>query len=229
MPSKTVARNEWREGRRRSARAAIVEAAWGLAREAGLAGVSMRDLATRAGITTPTLYAYFESKNDIYDAMFEVAAAECAERMAAAFTDPEDPVEALAAGTQRFVEFCTEDVARYQLLFQRTIPGFEPSERSYSHAVAALDGLKRHLAAIGITDPGRVDLWTALTTGLVDQQVANDPGGDRWVRLVDEAVAMFLAHCRNDADPARAGRGQRGSSAAKRGARMTRTTSKAGT
>ena len=32
-------------------------------------------------------------------------------------------------------------------------------------------------------------------TGLVDQQISNDPGGDRWTRLVDDVVRMFLTHC----------------------------------
>lgn len=35
-------------------------------------------------------------------------------------------------------------------------------------------------------------------TGLVDQQISNDPGGDRWTRLIDDVVAMFLAHCVNE-------------------------------
>ena len=48
----------------------------------------------------------------------------------------------------------------------------------------------------GIHDPQHVDMWTALVTGLVDQQVSNDPGGDRWTRLIDESIDMFLAHCR---------------------------------
>jgi hypothetical protein len=39
-----------------------------------------------------------------------------------------------------------------------------------------------------------LDLWTALTSGLVWQQIANEPGGDRWARLVDDVVDMFLAH-----------------------------------
>ena len=47
----------------------------------------------------------------------------------------------------------------------------------------------------GVRNPAHCDIWTALMTGLVDQQIANDPGGDRWSRLVDEVVAMFLAHC----------------------------------
>jgi hypothetical protein len=30
-------------------------------------------------------------------------------------------------------------------------------------------------------------------SGLTHQQVANDPGGDRWVRLSRQAVEMYLA------------------------------------
>ena len=62
----------------------------------------------------------------------------------------------------------------------------------------ALDLTREHLAANGVGDPAHCDIWTALTTGLVDQQIANDPGGDRWSRLIDEVVAMFLAHCASD-------------------------------
>jgi hypothetical protein len=46
-----------------------------------------------------------------------------------------------------------------------------------------------------VQNPRHLDLWTALTTGLVDQQISNEPGGDRWIRLIDDAVAMFLAYC----------------------------------
>ena len=52
----------------------LVSTAWEIVREVGLGGLSLRDLARRAGITTPTVYAYFESKNAIYDAMFKEAA-----------------------------------------------------------------------------------------------------------------------------------------------------------
>jgi hypothetical protein len=52
------------------------------------------------------------------------------------------------------------------------------------------------LALNGITDARYLDLWTALITGLVSQQVSNDPGGKRRTGLIEEPVAMFLAHCR---------------------------------
>lgn len=192
---KTVAATDWREARRRSARDAILDAAWALVAEEGLAGLSLRDLARRAGITTPTVYAYFDSKNAIYDAMFGQAATLFAEEMAAPY-DYDDPGDLLRAVVRRFFQFCTSDPARYQLLFQRTIPGFAPSPDSYAPAVRALAHAQEWLALSGITEARHIDLWTALVTGLVDQQVSNDPGGDRWIRLVDESIAMFLAYCR---------------------------------
>ena len=184
----------WRQARRRSARDAIVEAAWALVREEGLAGLSLRDLARRAGISPPTVYAYFDSKNAIYDAMFGAAAAQFAGRMAEPYAC-EDPRELLVAGARRFAEFCTSDLERYQLLFQRCVPGFEPSPQSYAPALRALAGAREVLALNGITDARYLDLWTALITGLVSQQVSNDPGGGRWTGLIEESVAMFLSHC----------------------------------
>jgi AcrR family transcriptional regulator len=191
---------DWRESRRQSARDAIVDAAWALVREEGLGGLSLRDLARRAGITTPTVYAYFESKHAIYDAMFGQAAAEFAARMAEPY-ETDDPRAVLAAGARRFVEFCTADVARYQLLFQHTIPGFAPSPESYAPAVRALGDARERLARDGFTDPRQLDMWTALLNGLVDQQISNDLGGDRWIRLIDDFVTMFANHCRSQRPP----------------------------
>jgi AcrR family transcriptional regulator len=200
--SKSLASADWREARRQSARDAIVDAAWELVHEEGLAALSLRDLARRAGITTPTIYAYFASKDAIYDAMFGRAAAEFADRINQPY-DSDDPRVVLAAGVRRFVEFCTSDAARYQLLFQRTLPGFEPTPESYAPAVRALTSLQERLALNGVSDPRHVDMWTALTTGLVDQQISNDPGGERWTRLIDDFVSMFLAYCASPSSSAK--------------------------
>ena len=186
---------DWRETKRRSAREAIVEAAWELVSEEGLAGLSIRDLAKRAGITTPTVYAYFESKHAIYDAMFGQAAEEFADLMWSDY-GTDDPEEELRIGVRRFLDFCTSNVPRYQLLFQRTIPGFEPSPESFAHSLRSYEHLLGRLRGAGVTDPRLVDMWTAWSTGLVDQQISNDPGGDRWSRLINDFVDMFLAYAR---------------------------------
>ena len=97
-------------------------------------------------------------------------------------------------GAPRGRVFSAEDAARSQLLFQRTIPDFEPSPNSYALAVEVLERGRAFLASAGVTDSVHVDLWTGLIAGLASQQLANDPGGDRWLRLIDEAVDMYAVH-----------------------------------
>src|SRR5207253_3947978 len=98
------------------------------------------------------------------------------------------------ASAQLFVGFTVEDPARAQLMFMRSIPGFEPSAETYEVAVRIVERGKQRFKKLGVTKPEHFDLWTGLVSGLAFQQIANEPGTERWVRLVDEAVDMFLDH-----------------------------------
>ena len=173
--------------------AGMIEAAWGLVARDGYGAFSMRALARAVGMEAQSLYTYFPSKHAIFDAMFAEGNRVLVERRRA-LKAPDDPRQALHVLSRDMAAFCMEDAARYQLLFERPVPGFEPSPESYAVAVEALDVARARFARHGITDPALVDLWTAMTTGLVDQQIANDPGGRRWYRLIDDVVDMFLAH-----------------------------------
>jgi AcrR family transcriptional regulator len=182
-----------RAERREATRAEILEAAWELMREHGVAGLSLRDLGQKVGMRAQSLYSYFDSKEAIYDALFGEGFRECLERIRRVDRTG-DARAAFRAGCRAYVDFCLEDDARYQLLFQRTIPGFEPSPESYAPSVEGLEISRQALAAAGGTEPGDLDLYTAIVTGVVDQQISNDPGGDRWYRLLDDALDMFFAY-----------------------------------
>ena len=185
-----------RTARRQATQAEIVDAAWALVRQEGLAGLSMRELGERVGMRAQSVYSYFESKHEIFDAMFRdgfQAFAEHLERAVDTDTASGDPVGAANAAAHAYLEFCTSDPARFQLLFQRTIPGFEPSADSYAVSLASYEWMIGQLAAIGVTGRDALDLWTATLTGLANQQIANDPGGTRWTDLIDRTVDMLLA------------------------------------
>src|SRR5437879_7323238 len=127
-----------RSERREATRAEILAAAWDLVGADGLAALSLRDLARRVGMQAPSLYSYFDSKHAIYDAMFAQGAREYLESRAT--LEPSgDALTDLKAGMHEFVRFCLENRVRYQLLFQRTVPGFEPSPESFAIAVEGLD------------------------------------------------------------------------------------------
>jgi AcrR family transcriptional regulator len=171
----------------------IIEQAWDLARRDGLAAISLRDLADRVDLRQPSLYAYFDSKLDLYDAMFADGNRQLLEFVATHTSTHGDPSQALTEFVRVLVQFASEDVVRHQLLFQRTIPGFEPSAASYALALEFYELARRRLAAVGATDQADIDLFSALVNGLAHQQVANDPGGDRWSQLAERAATMFLA------------------------------------
>jgi AcrR family transcriptional regulator len=171
----------------------ILEAAWELVRANGLGSLAMRDLGARVGMRAQSLYAYFPSKFAIYDAMFAESNRELLHRISGLAT-VRDPKEALRERARIFLTFCMEDLGRFQLLFQRTIPGFQPSPEAYAPAMDALESAREAIRACGISEARAVDMWTAITSGLAAQQTSNEPGGDRWVRLADEATSMFLDH-----------------------------------
>ncbi len=182
-----------RAERRQATIEEILETAWRLAQTEGLAGLSLRELAGEVGMRPQSLYTYFDSKNAIYDAMYAQGCRQWAEGQAR-WNLVGDLRRDLATIGRFFVEFCTEDPVRYQLMFQRTIPGFEPTAESFAISAESLAEVQAHLASFGIDDPRDIDLFTAIGTGITDQQISNDPGGDRWIRLIDEAMEMFVNH-----------------------------------
>lgn len=179
--------------RREATKAEILAAAWAIARSEGLAAVVLRDVARSVGMRSPSLYGYFESKNSIFDAMYAQGCREFSDGFPRQQLTGELRHD-LRLMLHYFVRFCAADPARYQLMFQRTIPGFEPTPESFALSVAGLTEVADHLARSGVTGSRAIDLYTALGTGLADQQISNDPGGDRWIGLVDEAVDMFVSH-----------------------------------
>lgn len=182
-----------RAEQRERTRNEIVAAAWERCRADGLAGLSLRDLAAAVGMRAPSLYSYFDSKLAIYDAMFAEGSQQFLDEVRE-LPRTGDTMTDLKATLHHFVEFCTQDHVRHQLLFQRTIPGFEPSPASFAISVQGLDVLAAWFRDLGYDQPEHLDLATAVGSGLAAQQISNDPGGDRWLRLVDDAVEMLVAH-----------------------------------
>ena len=185
--------NRDRKTERRSAtRREIIDAAWQVAREKGLAQVTLRDVAALVGMRAPSLYTHFASKNAIYDAMFGDAWSQFLEYERAA--EPGEPTAARAAMryyARVFFDFAVEFPARHQLMSLRTIPDFTPSREAYAPSVAVMERFVTRMARRGVTGQDDIDLFVAIAGGLVDAQLANDPGGDRWSRLLDRAIDMF--------------------------------------
>ncbi|MFF0264256.1 TetR/AcrR family transcriptional regulator [Kribbella sp. NPDC004536] len=174
----------------------------------GVAALSLSAVARRLGMQPPSLYQYFPSKMAIYDALFQRGAelflASQREAVAAATTD--DVVELHLIGTTAFARWSMQNQVYSQLLFWRTIPGFEPSPEAFAPAQEALADLRAHLqAGVGASrlhpdaasDEG-LAVFTSLTSGVLSQQLANEPDASfesgRFTRLFPLVLEMFYQH-----------------------------------
>jgi AcrR family transcriptional regulator len=169
----------------------ILACAWKLAREQGIAGVSLHALAREVGMRQPSLYEYFDSKNALFDAMFADGNRKLIERLDA-LRLPRDPRTALKRFLAAFAAFGLEDPARYELLFERHVPGFTPSPASYGLAQDVLGRAVTLMQAAGVSHQGDIDCIVAVTAGLMENQISNDPGGNRYVRHLNHLVDLVV-------------------------------------
>lgn len=142
----------------------------------------------------PSLYTYFASKDALYDAMFAEGYRQFGEAIDGwiAQLDGDDAAAALGTVIARWIRFCQESIARYQVMFTRAVPGWEPSPDAYAESTRQYERMADSLTAVGIAEAHELDLFTAVASGLAAQQIANDPQGDRWVRLAPTAARMLL-------------------------------------
>jgi AcrR family transcriptional regulator len=178
--------------RRTATRREIIDAAWQVAGDKGLAQVTLRDVADLVGMRPPSLYTHFASKNAIYDAMFGDAWTQFLEHTKATEVDePRTSRAAMRFYARVFFDFAVEFPARHQLMNLRTIPDFTPSADAYAPSVAVMEGFTARMGRHGVRGQDDIDLFIAIVSGLIDAQLANDPGGTRWSRLLDRAINMY--------------------------------------
>lgn len=100
-------------------RGRILEATTELLAERGLGGTSTRAICEAAGITAPTLYHHFGTK----DALFEAVVAEGFGRYLEGKRGSiagDDPVENLRRGFDQYVAFAVSNPSLYAVIFDRT-------------------------------------------------------------------------------------------------------------
>jgi AcrR family transcriptional regulator len=171
----------------------------------GVAALSLSAVARKVGMQPPSLYQYFPSKMAIYDALFQRGAEQVrdAQRAARDAATTTDQLELGMIGISAFTRWCMDNQVLCQLLFWRTVPGFEPSPQAFAPAVEGLEDVRAFLQ--GAVDAGQLDegavseegmaLFTSITSGVMSQQMANEPDATyeegRYTRLMPVVLEMF--------------------------------------
>lgn len=181
-----------RSERHEAIRREILDAAWDAAHETSIAGLTLRDIATRVGMQQPSLYSHFASKQAIYDAMFQQAWQAYLDHVRSSVDGlPAEPRARLVAIAEHYFDFAVADLPRHQLMDVNVVPHFQPSAAAYAPAVEVYGVMLDQLRGLGVTADEDADIYTALLGGLVNQQLANDPGGQRWRRLIPRVMNMY--------------------------------------
>ena len=173
--------------------------------DAGVGGLSMSEIARRLGMRQPSLYKYFPSLHAVYDALFARGVERSGAAIQAAVKEGPRGVVTIRAAGRALVRWAVENPALAQLLYWRPVPGFAPTAATFVPSVRLMDQLRAGFAAAvqaGELHPSAASdeaprLFTIVLSGLISQQMANEPGAGydtgMFTSLTDAALEMFFA------------------------------------
>jgi AcrR family transcriptional regulator len=186
---------------RAAATQAILDAARAIMREEGVAALSMQELARRMDMRAPSLYNYFSSKMDVYDALFRLGITMYDAHLQAALTPQKDAHAEIRVVIESYMSFALANPELYQLCFERPVPGFVPSQQSLDLSFGILEKsyaraaqLKKQLNT-RLTPQQIVNLTIATAHGLTAMHLANEPhlaiGQGRFGSLIPVLLNIF--------------------------------------
>ncbi len=188
---------------RNAATASILEAARAIMREEGVAALSMHELARRVEMRAPSLYNYFSSKMEIYDALFRLGITLWKETLAKVEAESNSIEVEIRNVITSYMTFALENPDLYQLCFERPVPGFVPSQESLDLSFGVLNAARQRLRQFkqelntDLTVNQIVDLVIAISHGLTAMHLANEPhlpvGKGRFGSLIPTAMNMLNA------------------------------------
>jgi AcrR family transcriptional regulator len=204
-PRRILSPKERRQRNREEMSTVILETARDIMREEGVAALNLSEVARRIGVTTAALYRYFPNKFALYDALFCLGVRRFRETMEAVWQAHAPNWELLHVWFETQLAFAKEYPELYQLMAERPVPGFVPSEESMEESralLAAAVGVLKKIIDAGVIAPGfsperAFDLFIVLLQGLISQHLANEPqlppGEGRFGSLIPDVMAMLKA------------------------------------
>ena len=179
-------------------RTALIATARGLFAERGYAAVGTEEIVRAAGVTRGALYHHFAGKRELFEAVYEDVERQLVERIAASvMTSAGDPLEALQAGAQAFLDACEDPaVQRIALVDAPSVLGWERwREIGLRYGFGLVQATVQAAMDAGLIEEQPVEALSHLLLGAIDEGAmliarADDGGTTR--RQVGASVARFL-------------------------------------
>jgi AcrR family transcriptional regulator len=190
-----------RQHKRDAMVARILDTAREIMRAEGVAALSMQELARRLDMRAPSLYHYFSSKMDIYDALFRFGFLLFGKYITETVDDEQTWQEELSRTIETYMQFALENPDLYQLCFERPVPGFVPSDESMQISSGLLQQGYERVATLlplmdtELTEQQVVDLMIAIMHGITALHLANEPhlpvGQGRFGSLIPVVMSVL--------------------------------------
>jgi AcrR family transcriptional regulator len=153
-------------------RAALIATARALFAERGYAGVGTEEIVRAAGVTRGALYHHFAGKKELFEAVYEDVERQLVEQIAAsAISSATDPLEALHAGAQAFLDACEDPaVQRIALVDAPSVLGWEQwREIGLRYGFGLVRATVEAAMDAGLIERQPVDALSHLLLGAIDE------------------------------------------------------------
>lgn len=184
-------------------RTALIATARELFAERGYAAVGTEEIVRATGVTRGALYHHFAGKRELFAAVYEDVERQLVERQlveriaASAISSAGDPLQALHAGAQAFLDACEDPaVRRIALVDAPSVLGWEQwREIGLRYGFGLVQGTVQAAMDAGLIDPQPVLPLAHLLLGAIDEGamlIARADDGGETRAQVGASVTRFL-------------------------------------
>ncbi|RZQ63820.1 TetR/AcrR family transcriptional regulator [Amycolatopsis suaedae] len=186
-------RTRYRPGEGDRLREEVLTAAEALLVEAGTdEAVTLRAVAARVGVTTPSVYRHFPSREALLSATCLRVWGELDRRVREYIAGVDDPLRALGRCGRAYARFALEHPVQYRVLMMRPSPSPSPGVAAcFRHVVEVTAACVRAGVMRGDAESLALSMWSALhgcVTLLITQP--DFPWPDDVETVVDNAIRM---------------------------------------
>ncbi len=169
-----------RQRERAMMREDILSAARQILKESGVKGLAMRPLGRAVGVTAPTLYDYFPSKDAVLNALYAEGADRLCDAFDAAIAASQPGVDRLTAIGRAYRRFALDNPDLYFLIFGRVDASYRPGEAEKARGYAVhekLQAVVREAIECGALRPDDPDLICNAMWALAHGQITLEISG----------------------------------------------------
>ncbi|MFG1943382.1 TetR/AcrR family transcriptional regulator [Nonomuraea sp. NPDC048826] len=166
----------------------------------GPESLTIRRIATEAACTTTVIYTMFGNREGLAEALY-LEGFERFRHLLERVPQRRDPLEHLGGLVLAYRQACLAEPGYYSLMFERAIPGFEPSERARTLARAALNIFDRVISEcisagyLNPTQPRKIAdaLWAAAQGAISLEQAGHLRDGATYDAVTQATISYFSA------------------------------------